>query len=357
MTLVLGIESSCDETAAALVEDGRKVWSSVVATQIDLHQKFGGVVPEIAARAHLQLIDKVVDEALIKANKSLEEVGALAVTQGPGLVGALLVGISYAKGLAMASGKPLIPVNHVEAHVHGAMLGIDEDPAKLYPCLALVVSGGHTNVYLMRDPTSFELLAYSIDDACGESFDKVAKLFDLGYPGGPAIEKLARGGRSDAFAMPRMMEQKNKLLFSYSGLKTYMVNLRQRQRQQQKDEHAETEAETLSEQNLRDLCAAFQEEALGQLIRKLGYILETHRDVKSLLIAGGVAANLRFRELAKEHLRIPTYFPQLQYCSDNAAMIAALGFHHLVKAGGPHAFAQLNWDAFSRYQFVTQESY
>lgn len=344
MTLVLGIETSCDETAVALVADGRKVLSSVVATQIDLHQKFGGVVPEIAARAHLQLIDKVFDQAMEEAQASLDDVDAIAVTQGPGLIGALLVGISYAKGLALASAKPLVPVNHVEAHVHGAMLGIEEDPERLYPCLALVVSGGHTNVYLMREPTSFELLAYSIDDACGESFDKVAKLFGLGYPGGPAIERLAREGRRDAFAMPRMMEQKNKLLFSYSGLKTYMVNLRQRQ------------AESFDEQTLRDLCAAFQEEALGQLIRKLGSILEIHSGVKSLLIAGGVAANLRFRELSQKHLGIPTYFPQLQYCSDNAAMIAALGFHHLVKAGGAKPFLNLSWDAYSRYQFVTQNS-
>ncbi len=341
MTLVLGIESSCDETAAALVEDGRIVHSSIIATQIDLHQKFGGVVPEIAARAHLQLIDKVVDEALEKAGFGLDAVDAIAVTQGPGLIGALLVGISYAKGLALASAKPLIPVNHVEAHVHGAMLGIDADPETLYPSIALVVSGGHTNVYLMREATSFELLAYSIDDACGESFDKVAKLFGLAYPGGPAIERLARGGKPDSFAMPRMMEQKNKLVFSYSGLKTYMVNLRQRY------------PGSLSEETLQDLCAAFQEEALGQLIRKLALIVQAHPEVRSLLIAGGVAANLRFRELADKHLRVPTYFPQLRYCSDNAAMIAALGFHQLAKAKDPGVFSRLDWDAFSRYQFTS----
>jgi N6-L-threonylcarbamoyladenine synthase len=339
MTLVLGIESSCDETAAAVVVDGRTVRSSIVSSQIDLHQKFGGVVPEIAARAHLAWIDQVVQEALDEAGVRMQEIDAIAVTQGPGLIGALLVGISYAKGLAMASGKPLIPVNHVEAHVHGAVLGLSLPPADLYPCLSLVVSGGHTNIYLMSDPIHFQLLAYSIDDACGESFDKVAKLFQLGYPGGPAIERLARGGSPQAFAMPRMMEQKDKLLFSYSGLKTYMVNLRHRL------------AADFTERSLMDLCAAFQEEALGQLVRKLESAASQHREARGVLIAGGVAANQRFRQLVSERLRIPTYFPQLRFCSDNAAMIAALGYHHLAKAESSEAFQDLSWDAFSRYQF------
>jgi len=339
MTLILGIESSCDETAASVVRDGREALSSVIKTQIDVHRAFGGVVPEIAAREHLKLIDAIVEQALLDASCTLADIDAIAVTQGPGLIGALLVGIAYAKGLAFASGKPLIPVNHVEAHVQGAVLGMDVAGAELYPCLALVVSGGHTNIYYMPEPTVYELMAYSIDDACGESFDKVAKLFGLGYPGGPVIEELAREGHAELYPMPRMMEQKNKLLFSYSGLKTYMVNLRGRH------------AAQLSDQMIRDFCASFQEEALGQLVRKLDGASQQRPEARSILIAGGVAANQRFRALAQAKLKIPVYFPQLRFCSDNAAMIAALGYQHYVKVEDSSVFKQLGWDAFSRYQF------
>ncbi len=339
MTLILGIESSCDETAASVVRDGRQALSSVIKSQIDVHRAFGGVVPEIAAREHLKLIDAIVDQALNDAGCTLDQIDAIAVTQGPGLIGALLVGIAYAKGLAFASGKPLIPVNHVEAHVQGAVLGLDVLESDLYPCLALVVSGGHTNIYYMPEPTVYELLAYSIDDACGESFDKVAKLFGLGYPGGPVIEELARLGHADHYPMPRMMEQKNKLLFSYSGLKTYMVNLRGRH------------AADMNEEKLRDFCASFQEEALGQLVRKLDGASQQRPAARSILIAGGVAANQRFRALAQAKLKLPVYFPQLRFCSDNAAMIAALGYQHYVKANDTSVFKQLSWDAFSRYQF------
>ncbi len=339
MTLVLGIESSCDETAAAVVEDGRRVLSSLVSSQIDIHQVFGGVVPEIAARAHLQVIDQITHQALEKAGIPFADLDAIAVTQGPGLLGALLVGVCYAKGLAFSSQKPLIPVNHVEAHVHGALLGLEQAPDELFPCLALVVSGGHTNIYFMKEPTHFELLAYSIDDACGESFDKVAKLFQLPYPGGPWIEKYAREGNPQKYPMPKMMEQKDKLFFSYSGLKTYMVNLRNRHQK------------SLDENMLKDFCAAFQEEALGQLVRKLEASVSLRPGAKSLLIAGGVAANQRFRQLIEAKLSIPTYFPHLQYCSDNAAMIAALGYQHFRKDPNSERFRNLSWDAFSRYQF------
>ncbi|MES2744942.1 MAG: tRNA (adenosine(37)-N6)-threonylcarbamoyltransferase complex transferase subunit TsaD [Bdellovibrionota bacterium] len=337
MTRILGIETSCDETAAAIVEDGRVVRSSIILSQIDIHQKFGGVVPEVAARAHLKVIDAIVEEALQKASCTLADVDAIAVTQGPGLIGALLVGIAYAKGLALASGIPLVPVNHVEAHVHGALLGLKEKTEDLFPCLALVVSGGHSNIYFMNSPTEFELMAYSIDDACGESFDKVAKLFGLGYPGGPAIERLARDGDPSKIPMPKMMEQKDKLQFSYSGLKTFMVNMNHRQK--------------ISGQALNDAAAAFQEEALGQLVRKLETVSKM-RKARCLLVAGGVAANQRFRGLVHERLAIPAFFPQLSYCSDNAAMIAALGYHHYALTADKSQFQNLDWDAFSRYQFA-----
>jgi N6-L-threonylcarbamoyladenine synthase len=339
MTLILGIESSCDETAASVVRDGREALSSIIKSQIDVHRAFGGVVPEIAAREHLRIIDTIVQQALAEASLELSDIDAIAVTQGPGLIGALLVGIAYAKGLAFASGKPLVPVNHVEAHVHGAILGLNVPEDRIYPCLALVVSGGHTNIYYMPEPTVYQLMAYSIDDACGESFDKVAKLFGLGYPGGPAIEELALQGQADRYPMPRMMEQKDKLLFSYSGLKTYMVNLRMRH------------AEQLNDEMISDFCAAFQEEALGQLVRKLDGAQSQCPAARSVLIAGGVAANQRFRALAQKKLRIPVHFPQLRFCSDNAAMIAALGYQHYVKVEDAAIFKQLGWDAFSRYQF------
>ena len=188
----------------------------------------------------------------------------------------------------------------------------------------------------MKSPTEFELMAYSIDDACGESFDKVAKLFNLGYPGGPAIEDLAREGNPKAIAMPRMMEQKDKLQFSYSGLKTFMVNLKNNR--------------SLSDQDIKDAAAGFQEEALGQLVRKLDSAVKL-RSVRSILVAGGVAANQRFRDMVKERLTVPAYFPQLSYCSDNAAMIAALGYHHFSCSETREEFQRLDWDAFSRYQF------
>ncbi len=336
---ILGIESSCDETAASVVQNGSRVLSSEVFSQIDTHKFFGGVVPEIAAREHLAVIHPMVEKALAQAACSLDDIDAIAVTQGPGLVGALLVGISYAKGLALATRKPLIPVNHVHAHVHGALLGLEVEPKSLFPALALVVSGGHTNIYAMANPLSFKLLAASIDDACGESFDKVAKLLELGYPGGPKIEKLAKFGSSGRYKMPKMVEEKARLEFSYSGLKTHVVNLRHRQKG------------IFTEQEKADLCFAFQEEALGQLVRKVQSALQGHT-VRSVLIAGGVAANQRFRDMLQQNINIPAYFPQLRYCSDNAAMIAALGFYQIDAEKGYHqTYGNLSWDAFSRYTF------
>ena len=334
---ILGIESSCDETAASVVESGRVVLSSEVFSQIETHKVFGGVVPEIAAREHLKVIHPIVQRALKEAGCTMDDIDAIAVTQGPGLVGALLVGISYAKGLALSSVKPLIPVNHVHAHVHGALLGVDEGNEKLFPCLSLVVSGGHTNIYYMKDPTHFELMAQTIDDACGESFDKVAKLLGLGYPGGPKVEALAKTGNPKAFKMPKMVEEKKRLIFSYSGLKTHVVNLRHKNKG------------SFTEQEKADLCAAFQEEALGQLQRKLVSALEG-RELASVLIAGGVAANQRFRALVESAIHVPVYFPHLRYCSDNAAMIAALGYHQYIATSCPQSeFSNLAWDAFSRY--------
>lgn len=343
--LVLGLESSCDETAASLVENGQIVLASRIASQIPVHAPFGGVVPEVASREHLRVIHPLVLKTLEEAGKSPRDVDAIAVTQGPGLIGALLVGIAYAKGLASASRKPLIPVDHVHAHIHGALLDLRTQDQALYPALALVVSGGHTNLYLMRGPTRFELLGSSIDDACGESFDKVAKLMGLGYPGGPAIERLACGGLPLGVSLPRMVEQKTRIEFSYSGLKTFMANLL----------HAEKKP--IPDQRLADICAAFQEEALGQLVRKIKAASLLHPQARSILIAGGVAANQRMRALMAEKLpHLTAYFPALTYCSDNAAMIACYGYHlyqeALADGGDAKRYLSYDWDAYSRYDYA-----
>ena len=333
--LTLGIETSCDETAVAVVAGTRDVRVSLVSSQISVHAEFGGVVPEIAAREHLKVLDGMVREALREANVAIGAIDRIAVTQGPGLIGALLVGVSYAKGLALATCKPLVPVNHVHAHVHGALLGLVASDDELFPALAAVVSGGHTHLYFMPSPTDFELIAYSVDDACGESFDKVAKLLGLGYPGGPAIEAIARNGDPDQVAMPRMISEKARMEFSYSGLKTHMVNL-------------VAKGGSISGQRLADVCAAFQREALGQLVRKIVVGLELRPAARSVLIAGGVAANGELRRMIAEQVNRPAHLPGLRYCSDNAAMIAALG----ARAGAiaPNDPAAMPWDAFSRYQ-------
>lgn len=334
--LVLGIESSCDETAVALVRDGETVIASTLASQVATHAPFGGVVPEIAAREHLKNITPLFLEVLSKASVDAGAIDAIAVTQGPGLIGALLVGTSFAKGLALRLGKPLIPVDHVHAHIHGALLGLPAtDRASAFPALGLVVSGGHTNLYYMNDPTSYKLIAHTIDDACGECFDKVAKLFGLGYPGGPAIEKLATHGDLRGAAMPRMVERKSQLLFSYSGLKTHMATvLRQKPNMAQNEKH--------------DLIAAFQDEALGQLVRKLTSAVALYPQARSIIVAGGVAANRRLRHLLSEGINIKALFPDVAACSDNAEMIAAYGYHMLQAGKIP---PQATWDNYPRYPF------
>jgi N6-L-threonylcarbamoyladenine synthase len=337
--IVLGIESSCDETACGIVKDGRQVLASQIASQIEIHRKFGGVVPEIASRQHLAVIDATVVAALTEARLTFEKIDAIAVTQGPGLIGALLVGISYAKGLAASLDIPLIPVDHVHAHVHGALL--ERDPVQ-YPCLALVVSGGHTNLYWMPGPLSFELIARSVDDACGECFDKVAKVLGMPYPGGPLIEAQAQKSvGSVELPMPRMIENKARLEFSYSGLKTHMINLIRKQGQPWIETH------------LPEVCRAFQDEALGQIVRKLKVAIALHPAARGLLIAGGVSANERFKELLSSELQLPVIFPNRKYCSDNGAMIASIGWHHWQAQPDPHVWDwRHDWDAYSRYNFI-----
>ena len=309
---ILGIETSCDETAVAIMDNGT-LKKSLVSSQIEIHAKYGGVIPEIAARKHLEVIRKLFYQLLEETKIKVNEIDLIAVTQGPGLVGALLVGVSFAKGLSIALNKPIIPLNHVYAHVHGALLGLSADivESQVFPCFSLVVSGGHTNLFYMKDPVSFEHLVESSDDACGECFDKVAKLLGLAYPGGPVVEKLAKKGNKDRFSMPEILSDKKQLSFSYSGLKTHMYYLIQK-------------FDQLSKNDIYDLCASFQDAAFEQIIRKIKCVSELKKyDTKSILVAGGVAANQRFRQLLHDNFNLPIHFPELAYCSDNAAMVAA----------------------------------
>ena len=332
--IFLGIESSCDETALALVENGRRVLSSAISSQVDVHSKWGGVIPEIAAREHLNALSSMYTNMLKSAAFKANDVDAIAVTQGPGLIGCLLVGVSFAKGLAQASGKPLIPVNHVHAHVHGALLGLDAKYEDIFPTLALVVSGGHTNLYFMKSPRHFELLAHTIDDACGESFDKVGKMLGLPYPGGPHVEALARKGDASKISLPRMIERKSQMVFSYSGLKTAVSRA--------------VASQPTTGQKLEDIAAAFQEEALGQIVRKLELAYKARPESRSIIVAGGVAANQRFKDLVQGMTSLPVLFPPLDYCSDNGAMIAALGYHQWMAGDFDPS---LGWDVYSRYPF------
>ncbi len=332
--LLLGVESSCDETALALVRDGRHVVASLIASQAAVHAKWGGVIPEIAAREHLTALNKMYDQLIDESGVSASSIDAIAVSQGPGLVGCLLVGAAFAKGLSQALGKPLIPVNHVHAHVSGALLGIDEPLENIFPTLSLVVSGGHTNLYYMKHATHFELLAHTMDDACGESFDKVGKMLGLPYPGGPHVEALAKQGSPGKLQMPRMVERKSLLTFSYSGLKTAVSHAVNRSSQ--------------TDTTKADIAYSFQEEALGQIVRKLSSAMNLRPAARSIIVAGGVAANSRFRSMMSAAFKIPVWFPSLNYCSDNGAMIAAMAYYQQQVTSDDSG---VDWDVFSRYPF------
>jgi len=320
--VVLGIESSCDETAAAVVRDGREILSSIISSQIDLHQPFGGVVPELASREHLNKIEPVVKEALRQAKITLPEINAVAVTQGPGLIGSLLVGVCYAKALAFGLGKPLIGVNHIEGHVYSVAF---ENPPVQYPALALIVSGGHTNLFFVPEEGKYKLVARTRDDAAGEAFDKVAKMLSLGYPGGPAVERLALGGdpQKIKFTLPKISDGRPD--FSFSGLKTAVSRYVR-----------ENGIEPLREnenpsQLIKDLCAGFQATVVSSLVGTMEKLaLEFHP--KTLIVAGGVACNQALRQAAEKtsaKLGVSVYFPSKHLSTDNAAMIAAAGTFHL----------------------------
>lgn len=338
--LTLGIETSCDDTAAAVVEDGRVVRASVVSSQDAIHGRYGGIVPELASRRHIEMIIPVVDEALGRANVTLKEINGIAVTQGPGLIGSILVGLSFAKAVSFAADIPLTGVNHITAHPLAAFLmepGETSDTPD-FPFVALIASGGHTTLLLQEGFTEYRILGQTRDDAVGEAFDKIAKLLGLGYPGGAVIDRLAKSGNPTAFAFTRPYIAKGNLDFSFSGIKTAAIKI---VRGMNND---------LPEESVCDIAAAFQEAAVDVLVDKAVWAVKAV-GARSLVAAGGVACNSRLRARLKDaadRVGVRLFVPHPRYCSDNGAMIAALGYHQLKKGrvSGLTLNAVPAWDGF-----------
>ncbi len=314
--IILGIETSCDETAAAVVEDGVKVKSSVIASQIDLHAKTGGVVPEVAAREHVLKIVPVIDEALQQAGCGLADLDAIAVTQGPGLLSSLITGFTAARTLSQVLGIPLIPVNHVAGHIYSNWLDLPSINEVQYPVMTLTVSGGHNELVLLKGHLDFELIGETLDDAAGEAFDKVARLLGLGYPGGPAISKKAVDGNCEAYAFPRAMLKSGDFNFSFSGLKTAVL---------------QSLPEQLTDKVKSDIAASFEQCVAEILTTKLVRAAQKY-NVREIHLAGGVSANRRLRKVVEEMIKqnqleaTLRYNGNLQYCTDNAAMMAGVGY-------------------------------
>ena len=307
---LLAIETSCDETAASVIENGNHVLSNVVQSQIESHKRFGGVVPEVASRHHVEMITRVIEEALKNANLKAKELDAVAVTYGPGLIGALLVGVNAAKAFAFAHDLPLIPVHHIAGHIYANQL---ENKIK-FPLISLIVSGGHTELIKMNDHLEFEVIGETLDDAVGEAYDKVARVIGLPYPGGPEIDRLSKEGK-DTYDFPRAL-QDDSYNFSFSGLKSHVINKLHNEKQKN------------IEINKADVARSFQESVVDVLTTKTMRALKD-KDIKTLIVAGGVAANSalrdRFETLTKEN-NINLYIPSLKYCTDNAAMIGAVAY-------------------------------
>ncbi len=316
---ILAIETSCDDTGAAVVLNGRKILSNVVSSQVAVHQKYGGVVPELASRRHIESIVPVVTEALDRAGLTLKQMDGIAVTQGPGLVGSLLVGLSFAKSLAFATGLDLIGVNHIEAHLSAIFL---EKESPKFPFIGLVVSGGHTSLFRVDGFGKFKRLGQTRDDAAGEAFDKVAKLLGLGYPGGPIIDELAKTGNPKAIRFPRAFLGKNSMDFSFSGLKTAVVNFVKA--------HPEAPG-GFTEEMIRNIVSSFQEAVVDVLVKKT-FQAALHQGLKKVVISGGVAANRLLRqrmeeEASKQKMRV--HIPSPAFCTDNAAMVGVVGYEYL----------------------------
>lgn len=328
--IVLGIETSCDETAAAVVKDGTTILSSLVSSQVAVHHPYGGVVPELASRKHIEAVVPVIREALDKSDTTLSQLDAVAVTRGPGLVGALLVGFSFAKALAYGLDIPWVGVNHLEGHINSVFLEADPPP---FPFVALLASGGHTSIYHVRSHTSNELMGQTRDDAAGEAFDKVAKILDLGYPGGNVIDELSKQGDSRKIKFPRPYIQKSSFDFSFSGIKTAV------------NRYVMTHTDDFKDQ-IADIAAGFQEAVVEVLSYKIAHAAR-EKSCRHIALVGGVAANSRLRAKVKQDAEkngLKVHIPSIHLCGDNAAMIAAVGFHYL-NAG---TISNLGDDVFSR---------
>jgi N6-L-threonylcarbamoyladenine synthase len=316
---ILAIETSCDETACAILEDGRVLLASTVASQMDIHARYGGVFPEVASRQHILSAIPVIEQTLNKAHMALSDIDAIAVTRGPGLAGSLLVGLNFSKGLAMGTGLPLVGVNHLEGHIYSAWVypsGEDAPPEPQFPLLALLVSGGHTELNLMESHLTYKRLGATLDDAAGEAFDKVARLIGLGYPGGPAIQKAAEGGDRSRFSFPRAWMD-GTWNFSFSGLKTAVLQTVKKLEEEQQ------------ELPVADLAAAFQDAVVDVLFTKT---MNAAREfgAKEILVAGGVSANKALREIFINQKEFPVHIPAFSLCTDNAAMVAAAGYFRFV---------------------------
>jgi len=318
---ILAIETSCDDTGAAVLLDGRTILSNVVSSQISVHQKYGGVVPELASRKHIEMIVPIVDEALKRAGVTLREIDGIAVTHGPGLVGSLLVGLSFAKSLAFATGLPFVGVNHIEAHLSAIFL--EATPPK-FPFIGLVVSGGHTSLFRMDGFGKFRRIGQTRDDAAGEAFDKVAKLLGLGYPGGPIIDQLSMAGNPKAIRFPRPTIRKNSFDFSFSGLKTAVVNFVK--------SHPDPPGD-FSEEMIPNIVSSFQEAVVDVLVKKT-FQAAQQEGLKRVVVSGGVAANRLLRRRMEEEAserKVRVYIPSPAFCTDNAAMVGVVGYEYLKK--------------------------
>ncbi len=329
--LIMGIETSCDETAAAIVEDGKKIISNIVASQISIHQKYGGVVPEIASRTHIKYIIPVIDKALDESGIKITDLSAIAVTYGPGLIGSLLVGLSLAKAMAYAQNIPFIGINHLEAHIYANFL---EHNKIKPPFICLIVSGGHTSLVYIRNFGEYKLLGQTKDDAAGEVFDKIVKVLDLGYPGGPITEKLAKEGEPSSIKFPRPLLNDKSYDFSFSGLKTAVIYYIKELKKENKDIP------------VRDILASFQQAVIDVLVKKTVKAALKFK-TKQIILAGGVAANSSLRREIKEKANlfdIKVFCPSVSLCTDNAAMVASTGYYKFKK----NKKSSLSLDAVSR---------
>ncbi|MBA3237636.1 MAG: tRNA (adenosine(37)-N6)-threonylcarbamoyltransferase complex transferase subunit TsaD [Parachlamydiaceae bacterium] len=338
--LTLGIESTCDETACAIVKNGKEILSNVVSSQIDLHAEYGGVVPELACRRHVDVMIPVIKEALKLANVSLQEIDLIAVAHGPGLIGALLIGLNAAKGLSIALEKPFIGVNHIEAHLYAAIMSQDQEPS--FPCLGVILSGGHTALVIMHSLDKFTLISQTVDDAIGEAFDKVAKLLGLPYPGGPQIEKLAENGDPRKYPFKGGRLKNDPLGFSFSGLKTAVLYTI-------KGQNNRLEGDTPSHKEMRDIAASFQSAAFEDLIKKT--LLAAHQyGLTEVVFGGGVTNNRYLRTLfTKLAPSLKLHWPTFELSLDNAAMIAGLGYHRYLANGCGDS---LELEALTRIAFM-----